>query len=69
MGRGRAKAKQAKIAYKLKYEGGPSTDLSQLAEELGASPSIRNAASDDTDTQGDDPDSDQAAIRPRNRLA
>lgn len=64
MGRGRAKAKQAKIAYKLKYEGGPSTDLSQLAEELGASPSVRNPESSDVNTQGDDADPDPAAIRP-----
>jgi phage terminase small subunit len=38
MGRGRAKAKQAKVARQLKYNSG-GTDLSRLAEELGASPS------------------------------
>lgn len=37
MGRGRAKAKQTKVARKLKYSTG-HTDLSQLAEELGAAP-------------------------------
>ncbi|WP_407560256.1 DUF3073 domain-containing protein [Streptomyces sp. 184] len=36
MGRGRAKAKQTKVARQLKYSSG-GTDLSRLAEELGAS--------------------------------
>ncbi|MDT0321265.1 MULTISPECIES: DUF3073 domain-containing protein [unclassified Streptomyces] len=35
MGRGRAKAKQTKVARQLKYNSG-RTDLSRLAEELGA---------------------------------
>lgn len=35
MGRGRAKAKQTKVARQLKYNSG-GTDLSRLAEELGA---------------------------------
>ena len=34
MGRGRAKAKQIKVARKLKYNSGPSTDLSALEREL-----------------------------------
>ncbi|MEE1929851.1 DUF3073 domain-containing protein [Streptomyces sp. TRM 70351] len=38
MGRGRAKAKQTKVARQLKYNSGGGTDLSRLAEELGASP-------------------------------
>ncbi|MFF2373269.1 DUF3073 domain-containing protein [Streptomyces xiamenensis] len=38
MGRGRAKAKQTKVARQLKYSSG-GTDLTRLAEELGASPS------------------------------
>ena len=33
MGRGRAKAKQTKVARALKY-GGPQTDLQQLEAEL-----------------------------------
>lgn len=33
MGRGRAKAKQQKVARELKY-GGPDTDLNRLAVEL-----------------------------------
>jgi phage terminase small subunit len=38
MGRGRAKAKQTKVARQLKYSSG-GTDLTRLANELGASPS------------------------------
>ncbi|MEW2412160.1 DUF3073 domain-containing protein [Streptomyces sp. NPDC046866] len=37
MGRGRAKAKQTKVARQLKYNSG-GTDLTRLANELGASP-------------------------------
>ena len=35
MGRGRAKAKQTKVARRLKYYS-PETDLNALARELGA---------------------------------
>ncbi|WP_152348772.1 MULTISPECIES: DUF3073 domain-containing protein [Brevibacterium] len=35
MGRGRAKAKQIKVARKLKYYS-PDTDLNRLQQELGA---------------------------------
>src|SRR5437879_12978931 len=38
MGRGRAKAKQTKVARQLKYNSA-GTDLSRLANELGASTS------------------------------
>ncbi|MFF8309626.1 DUF3073 domain-containing protein [Streptomyces lydicus] len=38
MGRGRAKAKQTKVARQLKYSSG-GTDLSRLADELGATQS------------------------------
>lgn len=34
MGRGRAKAKQAKVARKLKYDQGGMTDLERLRREL-----------------------------------
>ncbi|MEV6616571.1 DUF3073 domain-containing protein [Streptomyces sp. NPDC051051] len=58
MGRGRAKAKQAKVARQLKYNSG-GTDLSRLAEELGASPSNippnGQPFEDDDDGQDDDP--------------
>ncbi|MFD0854521.1 DUF3073 domain-containing protein [Actinomadura adrarensis] len=36
MGRGRAKAKQVKVARQLKYNGG-GTDLDRLKSELGVS--------------------------------
>ncbi|MYS24579.1 Protein of unknown function [Streptomyces sp. DvalAA-14] len=57
MGRGRAKAKQTKVARQLKYNSG-GTDLSRLAEELGASPSrpVNPApVEDDDDENEDDP--------------
>jgi hypothetical protein len=44
MGRGRAKAKQVKVARQLKYNSG-GTDLERLREELGVS---------DDSTQEDD---------------
>ena len=37
MGRGRAKAKQTKVARQLKY-GGPTTDLERLQAELAGTP-------------------------------
>jgi hypothetical protein len=37
MGRGRAKAKQTKVARKLKYSG-PDTDLQRLQAELSGKP-------------------------------
>lgn len=47
MGRGRAKAKQTKVARKLKYYT-PDTDLSALQRELGG--------------PSDDPDNDYSAL-------
>jgi hypothetical protein len=66
MGRGRAKAKQTKVARQLKYSSG-GTDLDRLQEELAAergssyststpTPSSDDDESDDTDTY--DPDDD-----------
>ncbi len=52
MGRGRAKAKQTKVARQLKY-GGPTTDLERLQAELaGSSPS---EAEDEESDDFDDP--------------
>ena len=45
MGRGRAKAKQTKVARQLKYSGG-GTDLDRLRSELGVGDSRRNGAED-----------------------
>ncbi|WP_329135790.1 DUF3073 domain-containing protein [Streptomyces sp. NBC_00670] len=55
MGRGRAKAKQTKVARQLKYNSG-GTDLSRLAEELGASTSNESPNGDrfEDDEQEDD---------------
>jgi hypothetical protein len=57
MGRGRAKAKQTKVARQLKYNSG-GTDLSRLAEELGASTSNQPPNGEhfeDDDELDDDP--------------
>jgi len=58
MGRGRAKAKQTKVARQLKYSSG-GTDLDRLAAELaaergtGAAPAAA-AAEDEADDEYDD---------------
>jgi hypothetical protein len=72
MGRGRAKAKQTRVARELKYSS-PNTDLSALQRELAGSPSTYTApaAKDDdeddddeyTDRWADDDDDDWAASR------
>lgn len=46
MGRGRAKAKQTKVARALKY-GGPQTDLDRLQAELSGHPSEPEQDEDD----------------------
>ncbi len=43
MGRGRAKAKQTKVARALKY-GGPQTDFDRLQAELAGGGGIEHAA-------------------------
>ena len=54
MGRGRAKAKQTKVARELKYFS-PDTDLNALERELSASRSSREAEhASSEDDQGDD---------------
>jgi hypothetical protein len=45
MGRGRAKAKQTRVARQLKYSGG-ATDLDRLRSELGVGDSRANGAED-----------------------
>lgn len=50
MGRGRAKAKQTKVARQLKY-GGPATDLERLQAELAGGSSHDD---DDDDAEGDE---------------
>ncbi|MEJ8670039.1 MULTISPECIES: DUF3073 domain-containing protein [unclassified Streptomyces] len=55
MGRGRAKAKQTKVARQLKYNSG-GTDLSRLADELGASPSNQSPNGEPFEDDGQDDD-------------
>jgi hypothetical protein len=52
MGRGRAKAKQQKVARELKYST-HATDLDALQRELSSSPE-RSLESDDQDEDQDD---------------
>ena len=55
MGRGRAKAKQTRVARELKYSS-PNTDLTALQRELAGSPSSYSAppsASDDDEEEDD----------------
>ena len=58
MGRGRAKAKQTKVARALKY-GGPQTDFDRLQAELSGQPvtiaAVEDDDSDDHDPYQDDP--------------
>ncbi|MFI9721200.1 DUF3073 domain-containing protein [Streptomyces sp. NPDC052396] len=63
MGRGRAKAKQTKVARQLKYNSG-GTDLSRLANELGATqPSTKQPPNSEPleDELDDDPYAQYAA--------
>ena len=58
MGRGRAKAKQTKVARQLKYSSG-GTDLERLAAELAAergtgAPPAAAAVEDDADDEYDE---------------
>ncbi|WP_343953435.1 DUF3073 domain-containing protein [Nonomuraea longicatena] len=52
MGRGRAKAKQVKVARQLKYNSG-GTDLDRLRDELGVKDSDHDDADDRTDELAD----------------
>ena len=54
MGRGRAKAKQTKVARELKYSS-PNTDLTQLQRELSHAPDnpIDSSAPDDLTDEDD----------------
>ena len=60
MGRGRAKAKQTRVARELKYSS-PNTDLTALQRELAGSSSTYTAPSAAADD--DDEDDDEYADR------
>jgi len=61
MGRGRAKAKQVKVARQLKYKS-DDTDLDRLRVELGVGGDSRDgnvdSAAEDSDDEDDDDDED-----------
>ena len=54
MGRGRAMAKQTKVARELKYNSG-GTDLDRLRAELVGTGSTAPADTEDTEDDEDDP--------------
>ncbi|MBI3213255.1 MAG: DUF3073 domain-containing protein [Mycobacterium sp.] len=60
MGRGRAKAKQTKVARELKYSS-PQTDFSRLQQELAGSPG--SVPDDRADDVGEDSWSDEESWR------
>ena len=75
MGRGRAKAKQTKVARELKY-GGPQTDFDRLQAELGSTggaiaPPVDDVVEVVEDPYADDPyakyydEGDAESDRPR----
>ncbi|ADL43789.1 DUF3073 domain-containing protein [Micromonospora aurantiaca] len=59
MGRGRAKAKQTKVARELKYHS-PNTDLTALQRELAGSGKSEHNFDDDYKEYVDDDDEDHA---------
>jgi len=61
MGRGRAKAKQVKVARQLKYNGG-GTDLDRLREELGVGTEARSADHESPYAGYDDEDAEEDAL-------
>jgi Protein of unknown function (DUF3073) len=58
MGRGRAKAKQVKVARQLKYNSG-GTDLDRLRAELGVGADQSDGVHDSADTDRYDDDEDE----------
>jgi len=65
MGRGRAKAKQTKVARELKYHS-PNTDLAALQRELTGSGKSDHEFDDDYKDHVDDDDEDDDADEPDN---
>jgi len=57
MGRGRAKAKQTKVARELKYHS-PNTDLAALQRELAGNGKSNEEFDDHDGYADDDPDED-----------
>ena len=71
MGRGRAKAKQTKVARELKYNSSPNWDPSKLEGELrrnGHAPATSvNDDDEDVDPYADDPYADDDDSAPPRR--
>ena len=63
MGRGRAKAKQTKVARELKYHS-PNTDLTALQRELAGAKSDHHYDGDNDELVDDDDDEDDADDEP-----
>ena len=70
MGRGRAKAKQTKVARELKYHS-PNTDLAALQRELASNGKSNEVFDDDSgyldDDSDDEDESDEPGWTPRRR--
>lgn len=66
MGRGRAKAKQTKVARELKYSS-PTMDIDALQRELGSGTTLHDVEDDDyTDPYAvDEDDDDRSGSRRR----
>jgi hypothetical protein len=60
MGRGRAKAKQTKVARELKYHS-PNTDLAALQRELGGRASTSDTVDPDVGEFDEDDEDDEDA--------
>ena len=60
MGRGRARAKQAKVARELKYRS-PEADFEALKRELATLPQLATRATDESRPMDDEDDRSQAA--------
>jgi hypothetical protein len=66
MGRGRAKAKQTKVARELKYSS-PTMDLDALQREIGSGTAVHDGEADDdfVDRWAPDADDDEDDYRRR----
>ena len=60
MGRGRAKAKQVKVARQLKYKSSDGTDLDRLRAELGVGADSGDGEYDSATGDHDDEDDDES---------
>ena len=60
MGRGRAKAKQVKVARQLKYKSSDGTDLDRLRAELGVGADSGDGKYDSAAEDDDDEDDDES---------